>query len=136
MRKLTLIALAIGAAVIVAACGSSNSKELTGKIWQLTAITEKVPAFQGIIPPADQDKYQIKFNTDNTFNATADCNQVGGTYKTSGSNGLTITPGISTLAFCPEGSYGDLFVHGVDPVRRATRSRTTRSRSRSTTRAR
>jgi heat shock protein HslJ len=113
MRKLTLIALAIGATAIVAACGSSNSKELTGKTWQLTSITEKVPAFQGVIPPADQTRYQIKFNDDKTFNATADCNLVGGAYETSGKDQIKITPGISTLAFCPEGSYADLFVHGL-----------------------
>jgi len=113
MRKLTLIALAIGATAILAACGSDNSKELTGKFWQLTSITEKVPAFQGVIPPADQTKYQIRFNTDGSFNATADCNVVGGTFKTSGKDTIEITPGMSTLAFCPEGSYGDLFIHGL-----------------------
>ena len=66
MRKLTLIALAIGATAILAACGGSNSSALTGKNWQLTAITEKVPAFQGVVPPADQTKYVITFNTDGT----------------------------------------------------------------------
>ena len=113
MRKLTLIALAIGATAILAACGGSSSSALTGKNWQLTAITEKVPAFQGVIPPADQTKYVITFNTDGTFTGTADCNQIAGTYKTSGSSGLTITPGISTMAMCPEGSFDTLFVHGL-----------------------
>ena len=113
MRKLTLIALAVGATVILAACGGSSSSALTGKNWQLTAITEKVPAFQGVIPPADQTKYAITFNTDGTFTGTADCNQIAGTYKTSGSSGLTITPGISTMAMCPDGSFDTLFVHGL-----------------------
>ena len=113
MRKLTLLALAIGAAAILAACGGGNSDALTGKTWQLTAITEKVPAFQGVIPPADQDKYQVIFNTDGTFTGTADCNQIAGTYKTSGSNKITITPGISTMALCPDGSFDTLFVHGL-----------------------
>jgi len=113
MRKLTLIALAIGATAILAACGGSSSSALTGKNWQLTAITEKVPAFQGVIPPADQTKYVITFNTDGTFTGTADCNQIAGTYKTSGSSGLTITPGISTMAMCPDGSFDTLFVHGL-----------------------
>ena len=97
MNRRILIALALGAATMLAACGGSGSG-LTGKTWHLTAITEKVPAFQGVIPAADQSKYAITFNTDGTFNATADCNQVSGSYKTSGSNGLTITPGPSTMA--------------------------------------
>ena len=113
MRKLTLIVLGVAIAAILAACGSSNSSALTDKNWQLTAITEKVPAFQGIIPPAEQTRYQVTFKSDNTFTGTADCNQFAGTYKTSGSDKITITPGMATLALCPEGSFGDLFVHGL-----------------------
>jgi heat shock protein HslJ len=111
MRRSMLVALAVAVTVIAAAC-SNSSGDLTGKTWQLTAITEKTPAFQGVVPAADQSKYTITFNTDGTFNATADCNQVSGTYKTSGSN-LTITMGPSTLVYCPEGSYGDLFAHAL-----------------------
>jgi heat shock protein HslJ len=113
MRKLTLIALAIGLAAALAACGSDDENQLVAKPWQLTSITEKVPAFQGVIPPEEQAKYEITFNADDTYNGTADCNKIAGTYKTSGRNGLTINPGISTLALCPEGSYGDLFVHAL-----------------------
>jgi len=112
MRKLTFLAIAVIASVIVAACGSSTST-LTGKDWHLTAITEKVPAFQGVVPPEDQGKYKITFNTDGTYSGTADCNVFAGTYKTSGKDGLTINPGPSTLAFCPDGSYSDLFVHAL-----------------------
>ena len=113
MRKLTLIALAVGLTAVLAACGSDTENQLVGRPWQLTAITEKVPAYQGVIAPEDQGKYVITFNADDTYNGTADCNKIAGTYKTSGRNGLTINPGISTLALCPEGSFGDLFVHGL-----------------------
>jgi heat shock protein HslJ len=113
MRKLILIALSLGLTAALAACGSDNENQLVGRPWQLTAITEKVPAYQGVIAPEDQGKYVITFNADNTYNGTADCNKIAGTYKTSGRNGLTINPGISTLALCPEGSFGDLFVHGL-----------------------
>jgi len=116
MRKLALLALALGATAILAACGGSDTAALTGKTWQLTSITEKVPAFQGIVPPADQAKYQVKFNTDGTFMGTADCNQFGGTYTTKGRDQLTITPGISTMAMCPDGSLDTLFVHGLTKV--------------------
>lgn len=111
MRKLTLVVLAVAVTVIAAACSNSSS-ELTGKTWQLTAISEKVPAFQGVVPAADQSKYTITFNKDGSFNAVADCNLVAGTYKTNGSK-LTIEMGPSTLVFCPEGSYGDLFAHAL-----------------------
>lgn len=113
MKRLILIALALGLATMLVACGGSGSSGLTGKTWHLTAITEKVPAFQGVIPAADQANYTIAFNADGTFNAKADCNQVNGSYKTSGSNGLTITPGASTMAFCGEASFGTQYVEGL-----------------------
>jgi heat shock protein HslJ len=107
----TLLVLVLAAtALLVAACSSSS--DLTGKTWHLTAMTEKVPAFQGVVPAAEQANYTITFNTDGTFNAKADCNMVAGTYKTSGSS-LTITLGPSTLAMCPEGSLDGLYVHAL-----------------------
>lgn len=113
MRRSVSLALVLAATTILAACGATGSAALTGKDWQLTAITEKVPAFQGVIPAADQSSYTITFATDLTFHGTADCNQISGTYKTTGSNGLTIELGASTMAFCPEGSMADLYVHAL-----------------------
>src|SRR3954465_3321115 len=113
MRRFVLFAMVVATSTLLAACGAGGTAGLTGKDWQLTAITEKVPAFQGVVPAAEQSKYTITFATDLTFRGTADCNQIAGTYKTSGSNGLTIQPGVSTLAFCPEGSMADLYVHAL-----------------------
>jgi heat shock protein HslJ len=108
MRKRALFALVIGVAAIVAACSGGSS--LTGKTWQLTAITEKVPAFQGVVPAADQPNYTIEFKSDGSFNAKADCNQLSGSYTTTSSGGLTIVLGPSTLAACPEGSLAPQYV--------------------------
>ncbi len=112
MHRLTLIALAIAAALIVTAC-SSSSGSLTGKTWQLTAITEKVPAFQGVVPEAQQANYTIEFKSDGNFSAKADCNMVSGTYTTTSSGGLTIVPGPSTMAACPEGSLSNQYILGL-----------------------
>src|SRR4029077_13717088 len=69
-----------------AAPGASStpapSTGLIGKVWQLTAITEKVPAFQGVLPEAQQTSYMLEFKAEMTFAAKADCNTVGGTYVT------------------------------------------------------
>ena len=86
---------------------------LVGPTWQLTAITEKTPAFQGVVPAADQPKYTVTFDASGSFQATADCNQVAGTYTSTGSGGLKITPGPSTLVMCPEGSLADLYMLGL-----------------------
>lgn len=107
MRRFTLIMLALVATFTVAGCGGSN---LTGKTWQLTAITEQVPAFQGVVPEADQARYTIAFNADGTYNALADCNNLNGKYTTTGTGGLTIEPGAMTQMACPEGSMADMYV--------------------------
>jgi len=91
--------------------------DLIGKAWQLTAVTQKVPAFQGVVPADQQANYTIEFLPDGTFSAKADCNQVAGTFTTvdpsAASGDLEIVPGPSTAAACPEGSLADLYVLGL-----------------------
>ncbi len=111
MQKRSLVGLMLVVAAVIAACSSGSG--LTGKTWQLTAITEVTPAFQGVVPAEQQANYTIEFKTDGTFNAKADCNQVSGTYTTTSPNGLTIVPGPSTLVACPEGSMGSQYVAGL-----------------------
>jgi heat shock protein HslJ len=109
MRKLTMIALGVAIAAVISACSSGGSN-LTGKTWQLTAITETTPAFQGIVPAADQANYTIEFKSDGTFSAKADCNTTSGTYTRTSSGGLTIVPGPTTLVACPEGSLSPQYL--------------------------
>ena len=80
------------------------SSGLTGKAWQLTSLTLRTPAFQGVVPPEQQPNYTIEFKTDGTFAGRADCNQVAGTYTTTSAGGLTIAVGPSTTVACADGS--------------------------------
>ena len=111
MRRFTMTFLLLAVAAIAVACSSNSG--LTGKTWQLTAITELVPAFQGVVPADQQASYTIEFKSDSNFQAKADCNQVSGQYVTTSTGGMTITPGPSTLVACPEGSMGDQYVTGL-----------------------
>jgi heat shock protein HslJ len=115
VRRAVFLALAVAAGTLVAACSTSGggSGGLTGTTWYLTSGSETTPAWQYAVPPAEQANYTITFNTDGNFAGKADCNQIGGTYKTSGSDGLTITPTTSTMAFCGEASFDTLFVHAL-----------------------
>ena len=94
----------------------TDTGSLTGRTWQLASITGQTPAFQGVIPAAEQPLYTIAFGTDGTFAARADCNSLAGTYTLDRSDGMTITPGPSTLVACPDGSYGSLFAHALATV--------------------
>jgi len=110
MRLFIGILALVVSAMLAGACQSSGGSGLTGKTWQWTGSTTKVPASQSVVP--DPENYTITFNTDGTFAAKADCNQVSGGYTTSGS-ALTITPGPTTLMACPEGSMDSLFLEGL-----------------------
>jgi len=120
MRGRSMLGLAM-VAVVVAACSSNSASAggsgLTGKTWQLTAMTTKVPAFQGVVPAADQSSYTIEFLADGTYSAKADCNMLSGTYTTTASGGLTILLGPMTRALCPEGSLSDQYVAALGNAR-------------------
>ena len=111
-RRLTSAILI--AVSMLAACNAGSS--LTGRPWALSAVTGKAPAFQGVVSAYQQADYTITFNTDGTYSGTAACNQIAGTYKTSG-NSLTITTGGSTLAFCPDSDFDSdfetIFAHSL-----------------------
>src|SRR5215467_12131635 len=92
------VAIVVIAVFLLTRGGGSSTSGLTGTLWQLSTITEQTPAFQGVVPVADQPRYSITFNTDGTYNGSADCNRITGSYTTSGSNGITIAPGASTMA--------------------------------------
>jgi heat shock protein HslJ len=105
---LVVLAALVSIAGVVAGCSLFRG-ELTGRTWQLVSITETVPAFQGVVPEADQARYSITFNEDGTAAIQADCNSVAATYTTDDTR-ITIVPGASTLAMCPEDSLGTQFV--------------------------
>ncbi|MFI5292725.1 MAG: META domain-containing protein, partial [Candidatus Limnocylindrales bacterium] len=118
----TPVIAAIGVAVAIAAVailvfvigGGGTPSSLPGSKWHLTAYTETTPAFQGVVPPEEQSLYTIDFGTNGTFTAQADCNQVAGTFETSGSDKLTIVVGPSTQVACPDGSLGGVYAHALD----------------------
>ncbi len=85
--------------------GKVETPLLTGVEWQwLGTTTPEEP-----VTVADSSRYLITFNDDGTANITADCNTVLAQFTTE-EQALTITPGPTTLAACPEDSQGDVFV--------------------------
>ena len=112
MRILLAAGLLIATVAGLAGCASEEGGDITGTTWRLVSITTQNPSFSSIVPPEAMVNYTIEFNDDGTFSAKADCNQVAGDYTTAGTS-ITITPGASTLAMCPEGSLGDAFVAGL-----------------------
>ncbi len=110
------IALVVLIGLGLVASRGSEPDPLVGQPWHLAAITGETPAFQGVIPPAEQYRYAIEFADDGTFSARADCNVLLGTFTVEGSDGITMTPGPSTLVACPDGSYGSLFAHALSAV--------------------
>jgi heat shock protein HslJ len=70
------------------------------------------------VPQDKRDIYTIEFRADGTFTARADCNTVHGTYATAdptpSGGSLSLSPGPATIIACEEGSYGDLYLTGLE----------------------
>ena len=113
MRKSVMLAVLLAASSLLTACSGGAGSGLTGGTWYLTSGTQTAPAWQWAVPPGEQASYTISFASDGNVNGKADCNQFTGTYKTSGTDGLTITPGASTMAYCGDGSLDTLYVHAL-----------------------
>ncbi len=109
MRRVILATLLVGAAGLLAACGGSDTDNLTGRTWYLVAGSEADPPWQWTVPLDQQANYTVAFAEDGTFSATADCNQLAGTWEAGRSNALEIVPGPMTMAFCGEGSFDVLY---------------------------
>jgi heat shock protein HslJ len=108
MTRLLIVLAALGA--LLAGCASSGTS-FTGTTWEWTASTTKTPASQSVVP--DPQDYTIVFNTNQTFAAKADCNQVSGTWTSTSDNGLSITLGPSTLAECGADSLSSAYIAGL-----------------------
>ena len=108
------LALVVAASVLAACNVLGNG--LVGPTWRVTAVTTTVPAWQGVVPAADSLRYTITFANDGTAAIKADCNQVTATYTTSPGGSITIVPGASTMAMCPEDSMGQQFVAALSSV--------------------
>ena len=78
---------------------------LVGRTWQWTGTI----AGTQTLAVADPSRYTITFAADGTASIKADCNMVTAQYTVAGS-ALSIIPGASTMAMCPEDSQDQLFV--------------------------
>lgn len=81
---------------------------LTGTTWEWVSLT--TPEAQTQI--SDPTRYTILFNEDGTANIKADCNVVLAQYTVTGSS-ISIIPGPSTLAACPDDSQDQLFIQSL-----------------------
>jgi heat shock protein HslJ len=114
MRNLFLTILA-ATALMLGGCASTAGGDITEATWHLTSITSIHR--QEIVPAEAMASYTLAFKDDGTFDATADCNQVNGTYTIVDESVLTLTLGPSTLAACGDESLGDEYVQLLSDVK-------------------
>ncbi|MCA9868013.1 MAG: META domain-containing protein [Anaerolineae bacterium] len=90
---------------VVATPVNVPAQSLVGPTWLWTGTTTPVE----IIDVAGSSRYTIDFFEDGTAGIGADCNRVIATWTADGQS-ITITPGPSTLAACPDDSQADAFI--------------------------
>ena len=117
MRKVIYYILIIGIVAVLVYAGwlilGNNDRPVdsaTGTIqnvnWQWVSLTNRTTAEVMEVP--DPSLYTITFHEDGTLDGKADCNSFSGTY--SQANGLIITLGPSTMAFCGETSLDQQYL--------------------------
>jgi heat shock protein HslJ len=87
---------------------AAPGSDLLGTTWEWVSVID--PA--GQTTASDPTRYTITFNSDGTASIKADCNSVTATYTTDGAS-LSIIPGASTAAACPEDTQDQLFVNSL-----------------------
>jgi heat shock protein HslJ len=87
---------------------------LTGTTWQWTGSTTGAGETPLVVP--DRAAYAVQFKRDGTYAATADCDQVSGTFRVfpagragGATNGLTLAPAPAGPAACGPESLADQF---------------------------
>jgi heat shock protein HslJ len=111
--RIAFLTILVASAALFGACASEEGGDITGTTWQLISLETQQPQLSAIVPGGPSDNYTITFNDDGTFNAQADCNQVGGKYTIQGEGVLTIELGPATLAECGEASLGDEYTQAL-----------------------
>lgn len=115
MFAAAVLMTAIAVVAVVVSGGLPPRLGLTATTWQWTGSSAGRDAVP--LEVADPAAYTIRFTRELTFEATADCNQMSGTYssiaagRAGGSmNSLTLEPGPTTLAACGPESLSAEFV--------------------------
>lgn len=112
----TDVVLEAAVAALEEEAGRQAAETLPGTAWELAVrfSSEELSAIEIEDPTA----YTLTFGDDGTIAVQADCNRVTAEYAVEGASGITIAPGIGTLAACPEGSYGEDFLAVLAEVER------------------
>jgi heat shock protein HslJ len=112
---LSAVLLVLGL-VALAACGGLGLRnfQLTDTVWQWVRVAESSTHAATEVP--NPENYTIILREDGTFSGTADCNVIGGTYTNPEEGVIDFQLGVSTLAFCGEGSLDQQFLALLDGV--------------------
>ncbi len=117
MKKIYVIFLLLALALILTGCKrffKSSTQDITGTVWQWTAMQETTPASQSVVP--DPQNYTITFDTNGSAVIKADCNNVDGKYKANKKGKMTIKLGASTLAACGPNSQDTVYLNSLSKV--------------------
>lgn len=115
--KLTLLSVMLTLAVLGGCSGGGTAPETrplrTNVEWQLVSIE---PVAQPTVTVTDPTRYTVRFGSDGSVAARADCNRCGGRYRIEGAS-LTVDPALAcTRAACAPPSLGDQFTAALTTV--------------------
>ena len=108
-RSLTSLAY-LGVMLLLAACTQAtttpSADSIQGFVWQWTSLTNQSTGESTTV--SNPENYTITFNADGTLEGKADCNSFTGAYAQE--NGLIITLGATTMAYCGDTSLDQQYL--------------------------
>jgi heat shock protein HslJ len=106
----TILFATIVIILLTAACAQASTPSqdgsIQGVVWQWVNVTKASTG--AVTPVADSQNYTLIFYEDGQLEGKADCNNFNGTYTQE--NGLKITIGASTMAYCGDQSLDQQFL--------------------------
>lgn len=100
-----LLLLAVG-------CKSNEGVSLTGHEWKLQSMTQ-----EGVAVTNPQELPTILFSDSSAVYGFAGCNRFFGSYTVGDKGEMTVKPGGSTMMFCPDMQFEDVYLKALNEVR-------------------
>jgi len=115
-KSLLSVTILVLGLVTLAACGRLGLANfpLTDTVWQWIDVTDRTTGETLEIP--NPENYILILREDGTFSGMADCNVIGGTYVIPEQGEIDFQLGVTTLAFCGEGSLDQQYLALLDGV--------------------
>lgn len=115
MKNMKWMLIALGMAVAGCKGGENSVALLKSQEWQLKTMT-----VSGETVANPQELPELAFSDSTRMAGSAGCNRFFGTYVTGEKGEITLTPGGTTMMYCPDMQFEDRYLKALPTVKSYT----------------